>query len=51
MSYFMYKDKQIFWQESGSGHHLILLHGNTASSKMFIEIVPVFSSKYHVIYY
>ncbi len=35
MSYFKYNGHNIFYQEIGQGNPLILLHGNTASSKMF----------------
>lgn len=39
MSYFEYHSKKVFYQEIGSGKPLIFLHGNTASSKMFTEII------------
>ena len=35
MSYFRYEDKQIYYEESGEGTPLVLLHGNTACGKMF----------------
>ena len=38
MSYYVYDDKKIFYSETGSGQPLLLLHGNTASSKMFEQI-------------
>ena len=49
MSYFRYEDKQIYYEESGEGSPLILLHGNTSCGKMFDPIVPVFAAKYRVI--
>ena len=49
MSYFDYKGKKIFYKEEGRGQPLLLLHGNTASSKMFAPIVPSFTEKYRVI--
>ena len=49
MSYFNYEGNKIFYQEIGEGKPLILLHGNTASSKMFTPIIPLFSDNYHVI--
>lgn len=50
MSYFNYKEKKIFYDEVGSGEPILLLHGNTASSKMFMPIIPILSQKYRVIY-
>ena len=49
MSYFRYEDKQIYYEESGEGSPLVLLHGNTSCGKMFDPIVPVFAAKYRVI--
>ena len=39
MSYFRYADKQIYYEESGEGTPLILLHGNTSCGKMFDPIL------------
>ena len=49
MSYFDYEGNRIFYEEIGDGKPLILLHGNTASSKMLAPIMTLFSEKYHVI--
>lgn len=49
MAFFNYKGKRCFYEEIGEGVPLLLLHGNTASSKMFEEIVPYFSSDYKVV--
>lgn len=39
MAYFEYQSKKVFYQEIGSGKPLIFLHGNTASSRMFTEVI------------
>lgn len=49
MSYFIYKDKNIFYQVNGAGSPLVLLHGNTASSQMFKAVVDLFTEKHTVI--
>ena len=49
MSYFDYEGNKIFYEESGEGKPLIILHGNTASSKMFVPIIPLFSENHRVI--
>ncbi len=49
MAYFEYNNKRIYYEESGSGEPLILLHGNTASSKMFESIIKLYSDEYRVI--
>lgn len=49
MSYFTFENKQIFYQEIGSGKPLLLLHGNTASSNMFKEIAKQYIANHKVI--
>lgn len=49
MSYFNYNGRKIFYEEMGEGKPLILLHGNTMSSKMFASIVSLLADKYRVI--
>ena len=49
MSYLDYKGNRIFYEETGDGKPLILLHGNTVSSKMLAPIIPLFSENYNVI--
>ncbi len=49
MSYFDYDDKRLFYTIEGIGKPLLLLHGNTASRKMFDPIIPLFSEKNTVI--
>lgn len=49
MSYFSYKDKQCFYKEYGEGEPLIFLHGNTASSKMFEVLMPLYAANFRCI--
>lgn len=42
MSYFTYQGKQIYYQELGSGVPCLFLHGNTASSRMFEPLLPLY---------
>lgn len=49
MSYYVYDDKKIYYYETGSGHPFLLLHGNTASSKMFAQIAEEYSKSFKVI--
>ena len=49
MSFFNYQSKKIYYKEVGEGRPLLLLHGNTASSNMFTDIVSGFSDKRKVI--
>ncbi len=49
MSYFEYNSKKIYYEEIGTGFPTIFLHGNTASSKMFTNIIPLYSSSLHVV--
>ncbi len=49
MSYFRYKDKKTYYEESGEGAPLVLLHGNTSCGKMFDPAVPSLAAKYRVI--
>lgn len=49
MSYFKYQNKNIFYQETGIGTPLLLLHGNTASSNMFSGIAEQYAREYKVI--
>ena len=43
MSYFNYYGKNIFYTETGNGEPCIFLHGNTASSKMFKYLLPLYT--------
>lgn len=49
MSYFNYQSKKIYYKETGSGKPIVFLHGNTASSRMFELILPLYEDKFHVI--
>lgn len=49
MAYFNYQGKSIFYQEYGQGEPLIFLHGNTASSKMFEFLMPLYTKKFRCI--
>lgn len=39
MSKFKYKNKNIYYKEIGEGSPILFLHGNTASSNMFLNII------------
>lgn len=49
MAYFKYENKKIYYKEIGSGVPLILLHGDTASSKMFEFLLPLYENFFKVI--
>lgn len=49
MGYFSYDGKRIWYEESGKGDSLVLLHGNTVSSKFFSPVIEALSREYHVI--
>lgn len=42
MSYFKYGGKNVFYEEIGKGLPLVFLHGDTASSKMFELLLPLY---------
>lgn len=49
MSYFKYQSKNIFYQVIGEGEPLLFLHGDTASSKMFEMILPLYQDCFQCI--
>lgn len=49
MAYFKYQDKNIYFEEIGSGLPVMLLHGDTASSKMFELLLPLYQNSFQVI--
>ena len=49
MSYFVFDNKRIYYEETGTGKPLLLLHGNTASSKMYAPIVTRYQQDFKVI--
>lgn len=49
MPYFSYNGKNVYYEETGEGRPLFLLHGNTASSNMFYEVAGKYAENYRVI--
>ncbi|MFV0516630.1 MAG: alpha/beta fold hydrolase [Aminipila sp.] len=49
MSYFIFENKKIYYNEIGTGTPLVFLHGNTASSMMFDEISKRYTKDFKVI--
>lgn len=49
MAFFKYGDKKIYYDEIGAGLPVVLLHGDTASSKMFEYIIPLYANSFRVI--
>ncbi len=49
MGYFKFNNKQVYYEEFGAGTPLLLLHGNTASSKMFEGVAEKYSKHFKVI--
>ena len=49
MPYFCYQSKKIYYTEAGSGIPVLFLHGNTASSRMFELLMPLYEDRFHVI--
>ena len=49
MAYFNYRSKNIYYTETGKGKTVVFLHGNTASSKMFEPLLPLYEEYFKVI--
>lgn len=49
MSYYYFENKKVYYNESGEGTPLLLLHGNTASSKMFSEVAKEYKTEFKVV--
>lgn len=49
MSYFIYQNKKIFYEVVGKGKPIIMLHGNTASSRMFEMLLTLYQDRFQVI--
>lgn len=49
MSFFKFENKDIYYEETGCGTPLLLLHGNSASSNMFAMAVEKYAQHYKVI--
>lgn len=50
MSYFTYQGMQIYYQEYGEGTPWVFLHGNTASSRMFEPLLPLYQSHGKIVF-
>lgn len=49
MAYFIYENKNVYYKITGQGEPLLLLHGNTASSKMFAPVLRKYTKAFRVI--
>ncbi len=49
MAYFKYHGKSVFYKELGQGRPIVFLHGNTASSKMFEFLMPLYAENFRCI--
>ncbi len=49
MAYFKYDGKKVFYKIEGNGFPLLLLHGNSVSSKMFVTVKGDFKKKFKTI--
>ena len=49
MPYFTYQDKRIYYRITGRGEPLLMIHGNTASSKMFNTVLKLYKKYYQLI--
>lgn len=49
MAYFIYQEKRIYYSEAGKGNPVVFLHGNTASSRMFEPLLPLYEKYFKVI--
>ena len=49
MNCFAYAGRRVYYEEHGEGVPLLLLHGNTATGRMFDPIVPMFAGRFRVI--
>lgn len=49
MSYFQYQNFNIYYKVYGEGKPLVIIHGDTASSKMFIPELKFYSKNFKVI--
>ena len=47
MPFFGYDDSQIYYEEHGKGTPVIFCHGNTASSRMFSLLMPLYEDDLH----
>lgn len=49
MAYFKFENKRVFYKLIGQGEPLLLLHGNTVSSKMFSTLTKKYAKNFQVI--
>lgn len=49
MACFCYREKSVFYEEFGTGVPLVFLHGNTASSRMFEPLLPLYTGQFRCI--
>lgn len=49
MAFLEYQSKKIYYEVIGNGEPLIMLHGDTASSKMFEMLIPMYQQYFEVI--
>lgn len=49
MTFFKYHSKKIYYEVIGDGKPLVMLHGDTASSKMFEMLIPMYQQYFQVI--
>jgi len=49
MSYFNYQSQKIYYSEQGLGKPVVFLHGDTASSRMFEPLLPLYTDDFKVI--
>lgn len=49
MSYFVFDNKHIYYEEWGEGTPLLFLHGNTASSNMYFQFAQKYKQNFRVI--
>lgn len=49
MAYFTFENNKVHYEIIGKGRPLLLVHGNTASSRMFDEVIEKYTSHFKVI--
>lgn len=49
MAYFIYNNKKVYYKVTGEGEPLMLLHGNSVSSKLFISVIKLYKRDYKLI--
>lgn len=49
MPYIKYNEKKVYYSIEGSGEPLLLIHGNSVSSKMFSPVLEYYTSNFRVI--